>query len=129
MAVSPEFQSYVIEQLAGLGPVSARRMFGGVGLYHDELFFALIDDDTLYLKVDDSNRDDYVSRGMRPFCPYPDKPEIQMGGYYAVPADVLEEATELALWARRSCQVSLAAAARKRKKPAVSRTRRKRNDR
>ncbi len=127
MAVSPEFQSYVLEQLAGLGPVSARRMFGGVGLYHDSLFFALIDDDTLYLKVDESTRDDYVRRGMRPFCPFPDKPEHQMGGYYTVPADVLEEAGELALWARRSCQVSLAAEARKRRKPAASTAKRARS--
>ena len=115
MAVSPEFQGYVLEQLAGLGKVSARRMFGGVGLYHDSLFFALIDDDTLYLKVDDSTRGDYVSRGMKAFCPYPDKPDYAMGGYYAVPADVLEEGEELARWARRACQVSLAAGARRRK--------------
>jgi DNA transformation protein len=126
VAVSSEFQSYVLEQLSGLGRVSARRMFGGVGLYHDDLFFAIIDDDTLYLKVDESNRSDYVSRGMKPFCPYPDKPEIQMSGYYTVPADVLEETTELALWARRSCQASLAAAARKRRKtPASKRSSRK----
>ena len=125
MPVTPEYREFVLEQLGRVAPVTSRAMFGGVGIYSDGMIFGLMDDDTTYLKVDDGNRDDYVSRGMRPFCPYPDKPEIQMGGYYAVPADVLEEATELALWARRSCQVSLAAAARKRKKPAVSRSRRK----
>jgi DNA transformation protein and related proteins len=55
MSVSNDFVEYVIEQLRLLGRVAARRMFGGVGLYVEGLFFGLIDDDTLFLKVDDSN--------------------------------------------------------------------------
>jgi DNA transformation protein len=58
MTLSADFLAYVLEQLAGLGGVSSRRMFGGAGLYCDEFFFALIADDVLYLRVDDSNRDD-----------------------------------------------------------------------
>lgn len=112
MAVSPDFQRYVLEQLAELGRIVARRMFGGVGLYYDTLFFALIDDDVLYLKVDQSNREDYVARGMKPFRPFPDKPAYEMG-YYQVPADVLEEPADLAAWARKSCNVALAARERK----------------
>jgi DNA transformation protein len=108
MAVSEGFQNYVLEQLGELGGVKPRRMFGGVGLYHDALFFALIDDDVLYFKVGASNREDYVARGMKAFCPFPDQPEYAMG-YYQVPADVLEEPSDLATWARRSCDVALAA--------------------
>lgn len=67
-------------------------MFGGVGLYCDEFFFGLIARDTLYLKVDDSNREDYVRAGMKPFQPYPDRPGTMQ--YYDVPVGVLESAPE-----------------------------------
>jgi TfoX/Sxy family transcriptional regulator of competence genes len=60
----------VLEQLQGAGPVTAKKMFGGVGLYIDMVFFGLIADDVLYLKVDDSNRADYEAEGMKPFKPF-----------------------------------------------------------
>ena len=56
MAVTDEFRDYVLEQLAAAGKVSARRMFGGVGLDLDGLFFALLSDDTLYFRTDNANR-------------------------------------------------------------------------
>ena len=56
MTVGAAFLQYVLEQLERLGAVSSRRMFGAVGLYRDDVFFAIIDDDTLYFKVDDSTR-------------------------------------------------------------------------
>ncbi|HXY98109.1 MAG TPA: TfoX/Sxy family protein [Steroidobacteraceae bacterium] len=105
MTVSADFLQYVLEQLAALGSVSSKRMFGGAGLYCDELFFALISDDTLYLRVDDSNRADYTARGAAPFRPYTDRPERSMS-YYEAPADVLEDARQLAEWARRSVAVA-----------------------
>jgi DNA transformation protein len=83
-------------------------MFGGVGLYCRDLFFALIDENTLYFKVDDSNRADFIARGMGPFRPFPDKPGYAMG-YYQVPADVIEEAELLAEWAARALDVTAAA--------------------
>jgi DNA transformation protein len=109
MPVSSNYLGYVCEQLAGLGAVSSRRMFGGAGLYCDEFFFALVDDDTLYLRVDDSNRADFTSRGMGRFRPYPDSPQLSMS-YYETPADVLEDAAELVAWARRSVAAAIAAA-------------------
>jgi len=110
MAVTEDYLQYVLEQLAGLGHVAARRMFGGVGLYHEERFFGLIAGDTLYFKVDDSNRGDYETRGMGRFRPYPDKPYWSMT-YYEVPADTLEDADECLAWARKS--VAIAAVATK----------------
>jgi DNA transformation protein and related proteins len=107
MSVSDDFHSYVLEQLALLRGVTSRRMFGGVGLYAEGLFFGLIDDDVLYLKVDDSNRSEYTSRGMDAFRPFKDKPLYSMT-YYEVPAEVLEEPEDLARWARKSCEVALA---------------------
>jgi DNA transformation protein len=105
LAVSEGYCGYVLEQLGAVSGLSTRRMFGGVGIYSGEAFFALIDDDVLYFKVDDSISADYESRGMRRFRPYPDRPEASMG-YYEVPADVMEDAEELARWARRSIAVA-----------------------
>ena len=109
MPVSSDYLAYVLEQLAGLAGLSARRMFGGVGLYCEELFFGLIDNDTLYLRVNDDNRADYTARGMSPFRPYADRPELSMS-YYEAPADVLEDTAQLVSWARRSVAVAMAAA-------------------
>ena len=112
MSVSEGYRTYVIEQLATLPAVSTRRMFGGLGLYSGDWFFALIDDDVLYFKVDDANREDYVSRGMKAFMPFPRQPSL---GYFEVPAEVIEEAEELTRWARRSVEVAQRAAAKKTK--------------
>lgn len=118
MSVSPGYRTYIVEQLAALPALSTRRMFGGIGLYSSEWFFALIDDDVLFFKVDDANRADYVSRGMQPFMPFPDRPSL---GYFQVPAEVIEEAEELARWARRSVDVAQRAGQKKipRRKPAT----------
>jgi len=107
MAVSDDFRDFVLEQLGPAGRVTPRAMFGGVGLYLDGLFFALIDDDTLYFRTDDSNRARFEQAGSRPFCPFPDRPDQAMA-YWQVPAEVLEDADELAAWAREALAVALA---------------------
>jgi DNA transformation protein len=104
--VSASYLDYVLEQLAGLGEVHSRRMFGAAGLYRGEQFFGLIDDNVLYLKVDDVNRADFLARGMAPFCPYRDKPEYSMS-YYQAPADVIEDAEQLVDWARAAVRAAL----------------------
>jgi DNA transformation protein len=112
MSVSGGFRSFVIEQLGRAVPqLRARSMFGGVGLYSGSLFFALIDDDVLYFKVDETTRTEYESRGMEPF--HPGGPAGETMGYYEVPADVLEEPDTLAQWAGQAIAV---AARRKRKR-------------
>ncbi len=114
MAVGDDFRDFVLEQLAAAGQVTSRSMFGGIGLYLEGLFFALIDDDTLYFKVDDSNRARYEQAGSKPFCPFPDRPDQAMG-YWQVPAEVLEDSEELARWAREAMGIALA---KRRKRPA-----------
>ncbi len=106
MAVSDEFVDYVIDQLAGWGEVIARRMFGGAGLYCQGVMFGLIADDVAYLKVDDSNRDDFLKTGSTPFNPYPDKAKSTVMSYYEIPVDVLEDPEQLAKWAERSLIVA-----------------------
>ena len=62
MAVSEGDLAFVLDQLAGLGELRPRRMFGGVGLYCGDAFFGLMDDGVLYLKVDDTTRARYTRR-------------------------------------------------------------------
>jgi DNA transformation protein len=104
LAVTNAFRSFVLDQLGDLGDVAPRSMFGGVGLYHRGVFFGIIAGDVLYLKVDDTNRPEYVKAGMIPFKPYPHRPSTMQ--YYAVPIDVLESQIELTAWARTSIAVA-----------------------
>lgn len=107
MAVSPSFLEFVLEQLSAVRHVTSRRMFGGVGLYSDDVFFAVLDNDTLFFKVDDTTRPRYVKRRMPPFMPIPGKPA--MSRYYQVPPGVLEDADELSAWAREAVSVGVSA--------------------
>ena len=110
MSVSDEYLTYVLEQLEPMGPVHARRMFGGAGIYCGRAMFALVADDVLYLKVDDANRADFEEAGTEPFRPFPDRSEVM--SYYEVPADVLESRDRLRQWGQKA----LRAATRKQKK-------------
>jgi DNA transformation protein and related proteins len=98
--VSDAFKAFVLDQLSGIGEVVPRSMFGGVGLYHRGIFFAILARDVLYLKVDDFNRADYERAGMSPFKPFPGRPTTLK--YYAVPVGVLESAGELEVWAHKA---------------------------
>lgn len=110
MAVTPSFQTFVLEQLARIAPAPrAKPMFRGVGIYAGERFFALIADDVLYLKADALTRDEFVAAGMAPFRPFGEDAQVMQ--YYAVSADLLEDTEALEPWVTRA----LAAADRKRR--------------
>ena len=125
MAVKPEYLAYILEQLEALGRLRSRRMFGGVGLYSGELFFGIIDDDTVFFKSDARNSADYTARNMPRFMPFPERPEAVMA-YYQVPADIIEDAESLVVWARKSVAVALAShAAKAARKPRAKAARKK----
>ena len=105
LKVSDGFKSFVLSQLEELGDVTPRAMFGGVGLYHRSVFFGIMARDTLYLKVGESNRAEYVHAGMKPFKPYSGRQTGSMH-YFSVPLGVLESAPELAAWARKAIAVA-----------------------
>ena len=94
---SGSFERFVVDQLVDLGSVTSRKMFGGIGLYCDGVFFGIIARDELYLKVNDRTRGRYEASGMKPFKPYADRPTTMT--YYAVPLEVLESGMELTRWA------------------------------
>jgi len=113
VSVNAGFRTFVLEQLARTTPgLRARSMFGGVGLYAGDLFFALMDDDVLYFKVDDHTRARFEELGMRPFRPEGDGGQVMQ--YFEVPAHVLEDAEALAPWATDAVEVARRARWRKR---------------
>ena len=104
---SDGFRQFVLDQLEALD-VTPKSMFGGTGLYAQGVFFGIIAADTLYLKVDDTNRPMFERQGMEPFRPYEHRSGTMR--YYAVPVGVLESALELGRWARLSVGVASRAA-------------------
>jgi DNA transformation protein len=122
MGVSQSFLEFVLEQLEPLGEVTARRMFGGAGLYQADVFFAIVDNDTVFFKVDDESVEAYRKAGMPPWRPYPDKPASSR--YRQLPVTVLEDGDELVRWAGRAVEVGRASRRRpsKRRRNARKRT-------
>ena len=114
VAVSNDFREFVLEQLGRVVPVDWKRMFGGVGLYADGTFFALLDDDILYFKVGDANRADFEAAGSRAFSPYKDGRSSM--NYFELPVHVLEDRELLRVWTEKAVAVALEAAAKKGRK-------------
>jgi DNA transformation protein len=113
MAVGDSALAFVLDQLDGLGALRSRRMFGGVGLYCGDVFFALMDDGRLFFKVDDLTRARYTRRGLEPFQP---EGMAAMASYYPVPASILEDADTLVVWAREAVAAAERVAATKRRR-------------
>jgi DNA transformation protein len=117
MATRSEFVDYLLEQLAPLGDVSARGMFGGWGIYHEGRMFALVADDTVYFKVDDANRTDFEREGLQPFRYARTDREIAVMSYYQPPAAAIDDRELLCVWARKGIEAAARAAEKKRAKP------------
>jgi len=106
------FVEHCLELLAPLGAVRAKRMFGGHGLYCDELFFALIAADRLYLKVDPLTQGTFAAAGCEPFV-YSTKSQAVSMGYWSVPAEAMESPALMEPWARQALAAALRARAAK----------------
>lgn len=103
MPVSNSYRTFVLEQLnRALPSVRARAMFGGVGLYAGDVFFALIANDALYFRADVSTRVEFESLGMAPFRPFDEHGPVM--SYYQLPEEILEEPETLRRWAERAIE-------------------------
>lgn len=101
MPVSKTYRTFVIEQLnRAVPPIRARSMFGGVGLYSSDVFFALISQDVLYVRVAEADRAAFESLGMPPFRPFDEHGPVM--SYYQLPEEVLEDIDELRRWSERA---------------------------
>jgi DNA transformation protein len=96
--VSQGFRAFVLDQLSGVRALRTKPMFGCVGLYSGDVFFAVLADDVLYLRTDPASRPEFERIGGRPFVVPGERPMTM--SYYSVPPALLEDAEELAVWAR-----------------------------
>lgn len=96
-----EYVEFVRELLEPFGEVRARRMFGGYGLYHQDLMFGLIADDALYLKADQQSAHWFRERGLGPF-EYMKKGKPTRLSYYAAPDEMFDDPDEAVRWATRA---------------------------
>ena len=110
--MSTALVDHCLELLAPLGAVRARRMFGGHGLYCDDLFFALIANDGLYVKVDAQSQPAFVAAGCEPFV-YDAKGRAMTMSYWSVPAEAMESPAVMQPWARQALAAALRANAAK----------------
>lgn len=99
------FFEYVQDQLSQWTAIEKKRMFGMIGLYKEGLMFGMIAKDTVYLKVDDSNKNKYKNAGSEPLKVFKSNSEVRT--YYELPADVLENAEEFIKWAKESYAIQV----------------------
>ena len=92
--------------MRGFGAVEAKRMFGGWGLYREDVFFALVLDDTLYLKTDDGNRAHFDARALEPFS-FVKGGKTIVTAYRAAPEEAFEDASVMAKWAKDAYAAAL----------------------
>ncbi|MDD2759908.1 MAG: TfoX/Sxy family protein [Methylomonas sp.] len=109
-----EFIAYLPEVFELFGTVNIRKMFGGYGVYHDGWMFALVADDTLYLKADAENARFFEEQGLAPF-EYQREGKMMKMSYYQAPAEFMEDREQADLWARRSYDAARRAQCNRRK--------------
>lgn len=108
MPVSPDYLEWVCELLAPLGRIRSRRMFSGAGLYCDDLFFALVIDDVLYLKADAESRSSFEREGLEPFS-YEARGKRVVMSYFRAPDEALESPELMRVWGRLALGAALRA--------------------
>ena len=102
MGASDSFAGFLREQLAPLGRVTMRRMFGKAGVFCDGLMFGMVRDDTLYFRVDDHNRAVFREAESFPPLNYEKKGRSIDLSFWRAPERLLDEPDELVTWARAS---------------------------
>jgi len=95
-----------LDILADFGKVRAKAMFGGFGIYRGDIFFAIVVDDTLYIKADDMNRQLFEDKGLLRFS-YNRKGKKCYMSYYMVPEEAMEDKDELYFWASKGYEAAL----------------------
>jgi DNA transformation protein and related proteins len=108
-----ELASHCVELFTPLGATRSRRMFGGHGVYIDDLFVALIADERIYLKVDAHTQPAFEAAGCEPFCYAKDSRQVTLG-YWSAPADAVDSPAQMRPWARLAIEAALRARAAKR---------------
>src|SRR5436309_8633346 len=120
MVASETYADFLREQLAPLGRLSLRRMFGKTGVFCDGVMFAVVADNTLYFRVDDHNRETFKEASSSPPLNYAKGGAMIDLSFWRVPERLFDESDELVTWARAALAAARRVAA-KRKGPAPKR--------
>lgn len=112
MGVDAGFRTFVTEQLAVIGPVQVRSMFGGAGIFLDGMMFALIADDVLYFKADERTRAPFEAEGLQPFTYETKSGRRSIMAYWQAPERLFEDPDAMRAWAGMALQVAREAAVR-----------------
>ncbi len=100
------FVEEILKKLEPYGPIKARSMFGGYGIYYENVMFASIYQNTLYFRIDEYNSDDYVRYRSKQFI-YEGAGKYMMLPYLELPQEILEDADLLPEWIKKSCEATL----------------------
>ena len=117
MVASESFSDFLRDQLAPLGRMTTRRMFGKTGVFCDGLMFAVVTGDTLYFRVDDDNRAIFKEAESFPPLNYAKKGKTIDLSFWRAPERLFDEPEEFVKWARAAMGAAHRVAA-KRKRPA-----------
>ena len=100
MVASETYAEFLREQLAPLGRLSMRRMFGKTGVFCDGVMFAMVTENTLYFRVDDENRETFKEAESFPPLNYARRARMIDLSFWRVPERLFDEPDELVAWAR-----------------------------
>ena len=100
MVASETYAEFLREQLAPLGHVSLRRMFGKTGVFCDGVMFGMVTDNMLYLRVDDDNREAFEEAASSPPLNYAKGGNTIDLSFWRAPERLFDEPDELIAWAR-----------------------------
>jgi len=109
MSASKEFVGHIRELLSSIGELSDGRFFGGHALKHGGRQFAMIMGNTLYLRVNDETRPEYVAKGSKPFSYLTKARRVEVRTYFAAPDELLESREALLAWARKAIRAAAGA--------------------
>jgi len=110
-----EFTNYIVDLMQSIGTVSAKRMFGGYGIFLDGLMFALISNGLLYLKADAENKEIFIKNKLDAFSYMKKGKECHLA-YFQSPENAIEDPDIMNSWAKASYAAALRAAAKKQQK-------------
>jgi DNA transformation protein len=102
MVASDDFAEFLREQLAPIGHLTMRRMFGKTGVFCDGVMFGMVTDNMLYLRVDDHNRAAFKEAESFPPLNYEKKGCTIDLSFWRAPERLFDEPDELVAWARLS---------------------------
>ena len=124
MAISSSAIEHAKELFAPFGAIRVKKMFGGAGVYCDDLFFAIMNDEAIYLKVDEESRAEFERRGLEPFIFEMKDGSSGAMNYYNAPEDIYDDEDELRRWTTLALDAA-SRAAKFRKNPKKKKTKNK----